>query len=171
MKKIILLSLLCIISMNAIAKCTEAIANITMGKISLPCLKVKGSVILNGTTIQDHLILIGELTATAAHFNRLNIKGDVILNHSTVSGKTDIEGKLKATDTVFSDNIYLKTNEAIFDHSTIQNLEVSSNKTVYVFLNNHSTVNGNIIFKNKNGIVKNNHSSITGKVIGGTVEE
>lgn len=170
MKKLILVSLLSFTAMNVTAKCTEAIANTTMGKITLHCLKITGVVNLNGTTIQKNLDLIGSLNATSAHLNQLNSKGDVILHQTIVSGKTNIQGKLEATNTIFANSIQLTTTSATFYHSTLENLQVTAQKTAYVYLN-QSTVNGNINFTQGHGVVKNNHSTIKGKIIGGKIEE
>lgn len=160
-------------STNSIAseKCAQAMGNMIVGKVTMNCLKVKGTAKFNNTTIKENLDVMGSLNATSANLNSLTIKGQVTLDKSKVSGVVNIQGMLEASDTTFGDKILLETQSATFKHSTMKGIKITSTKPATVYLNDQSTVDGDIEFTHGDGIVKNNGSKITGKVIGGKLDK
>lgn len=170
MRHFILLGLLSFASMNAMAKCTEAFANTTMGRVTLSCLKITGAAHLKGTTIQDTFDVLGELTASESHFNQLNAIGKTTLTRVSIAGDANIVGSLQASDTSFGGELKLAAVSATFTHANLNNLKVTSTKPATIELN-ESTVNGDITFVKGNGVVKNNRSTIKGKIIGGKITE
>jgi hypothetical protein len=165
-------TLLICYSLNAFAleKCAEVSGNMIVGKASLTCSKIKGSATFKGSTFTGKLDITGPLKANDAKLTAINVTGNVTLDHSVVSGVANITGELTASDTVFKDKLQVTTATVTLNGGTAEDIEIKSHKTAYLYLNDGSIVNGNITFKNGNGVVKNNHSTIKGKVVGGKVE-
>ncbi len=160
-------------SIFAADKCTHSAGNMVVGKVTMQCLVVAGSALFNGTTIKGSLKVAGSLNANSAMLNNVDVTGSMNINNSNIDGSTKITGALEATDTSFLDKVQITAISSIFNHCITKNIFVSSSKSgkpAYLYLNNHSVVNGNITFVNGNGIVKKNDSEINGDVVGGKVE-
>jgi hypothetical protein len=153
----------------ALAKCGKANGNVNIGQVRLACMDVKGSATLNRSVMTGPLSVEGPLNASETKLmGSITVKGPVILDKSIVYGPAFIIGLLQTEKTTFKDKITITSANLIFTDSTTQEIDVKSSQPVILELNN-TTVNGNIVFVNQNGFVKNNNSTILGKVIGGKV--
>jgi cytoskeletal protein CcmA (bactofilin family) len=153
-------------------KCAEASGNMTVGKVTLQCLKVIGTAKFEGTTLEGALNLTGPLEAKSTHFSSLKIMGNAILTDSTVTGIVKITGGLDAKNTIFLDKIVINGKSALFSHSTLKDIDIiaKARQKASITLEDESIVNGNITFTTGNGIVINHHATLNGKIIGGKME-
>jgi hypothetical protein len=163
----------CPLTAFAETKCSEVAGNMIVGQVTLGCTNVQGSATFKTTIFTGKLHVIGPLKADASKLAEINVTGDVTLDNSVVAGAAEITGDIMATDTVFKATLQASTHSITLIGSTAEDIEITPNKpheTTYLYLNAGSTVNGNITFKNGQGIVKNHHSTLKGKVIGGKIE-
>ncbi|MDR3478527.1 MAG: hypothetical protein P4M14_10910 [Gammaproteobacteria bacterium] len=154
-------------------KCGEAKGNMIVGKVTLQCLKITGTAKFDGTTIAGNLHITGPLEAKSAKLSSLKVAGVVTLTDTTVSGPVNIAGTLEAKNTTFLDKILFQGKSASFTHSTLKDIEITSkaSQKTTIYLEDDSVINGNITFKNGNGLVKNHHATLNGKIIGGKMAQ
>lgn len=175
MKKIFCLASLLLLTSTTIhaeGKCGTAIGNTVMhGATMMQCQKITGAATLNQSTMHGTLTVIGNLSAKQSTLLDIDITGDVNLLMSAVDGKSKITGQLNATKTTFADSIELTGKTATFHTSYTRGIIINSKKPAYIYLDDHSVVDGDITFTNGDGIVKNTNSIIHGKVIGGKIEK
>jgi hypothetical protein len=157
----------------AAEKCAEVSGNMIVGKAKLTCTTIKGSATFTGSTFTGKVDIIGPLKADTTKLEEIKVTGNVTLNHTIVSGAAQIKGNVTATDSAFKEKLQATSASITLNDSIAEDIEITANKphaTMYLYLNEGSTVNGNITFKNGNGIIKNNHSTLKGKVTGGKME-
>jgi hypothetical protein len=133
-------------------------------------LSANGPVIMEGTTVLGSTNINGTLNADHSVFNALQVNGTVVLKNSIVQGKTQINGTLFARKSWFNQLLTLASNSVVFEDTQsvgIAFLSTSSSPKIMV-LAGSSRVNGNISFKDKDGIVcMSQTAQIVGSIIGG----
>lgn len=158
---------------SADEQCAQSLGNMTVSKVTIPCLSVTGRADFMGTTILQQLTVMGSLTATLSTFHATKVVGNVNLTDSTVSGPITVTGSLTAVRTTFSDKITLTGMDATFNHATLHDVYITAsklNKTPIVYLDEGTVVKGNIVFMQGKGTVENHHAELQGKVIGGELK-
>lgn len=151
--------------------CKSEPGRITCGKGEVNSLIGNGMVTVNGTTILGDTDVNGMLNATDGSFNKLNVNGTVSLVQCTVNETAQVKGALIASSCKFENTLSIFSNMTRFINSKINyNLTINhtDNKEQIVYLDNHSEVNGDIIFEDKNGkVIVRGGSKVTGNIYGG----
>lgn len=131
-----------------------------------------GSVRMLGTTVEGSSSINGSLNAENAKLDTLVIRGSAALDKTTIK-YADIKGSLNATRSRFENDVEIYSNKARFVHSTLDhnlNVRETDGKVQEIYLEDKSSVRGDINFEGKNGKVYiRGHSKIHGQVIGGEV--
>tara|TARA_Y100000588_G_C13790504_1_gene726460 strand:- start:59 stop:655 length:597 start_codon:yes stop_codon:yes gene_type:complete len=151
--------------------CKSEPGSITCGKGEVNSLTGNGMVTINGTTILGDTAVNGMLNATDGSFNKLNVNGAALLVQCTVNETAQVKGTLTASSCKFENTLRIYSNMTRFINSKVNyNLIINhtDNKEQVVYLDNHSEVNGDITFEDKNGkVIVRGGSKVTGNIYGG----
>ena len=133
--------------------------------------KVNTSGILNmqGTEVEKKLMVRGQANVSQSKISDMKVYGEISLTDSTVSGKSEVFGMLNAQSSVFTNTIQLHANYMSANDSKLTDIIIESkDKEAEVRLSGKTVVGGNIIFKDKAGIVSAASGvKILGKIING----
>jgi hypothetical protein len=131
-----------------------------------------GYVNIDGTTITDHLGVMGKVSAANANIGSVKCIGEMSIKGSVIQNGFEIIGFVNAASTNFLGSIEITGPETTFDGSSMKNITIkrAEHSGEKIYLEGNSVVNGNIVFESGNGyVIENNGSSISGKVIGGQI--
>ena len=169
-----LIAFLCCITFNVMADPCQAVYG-PYGPVQCDvgtsnAVSANGPVIMEGTTVLGGTNINGTLNADHSVFNALQVNGTVVLKNSIVQGDTQINGALFARKSWFNRRLTLASNSVVFEDTQsvgIAFLSTSSSPKIIV-LGGNSQVNGNISFKDKDGIVcMSQTAQILGTIVGG----
>lgn len=153
--------------------CNSQPGSMTCGKGEINNLKGNGMVTINGTTVTGVTIVNGVLNATDCSLNTLDVNGTGSLMQCTINDNAEIKGSLSASSSKFEHGLNVHSNVTRFINSKVNdNLTIhhSGHKEQIVYLDNHSEVNGDIIFEDKNGkVIIRGGSEVKGNVHGGQI--
>jgi hypothetical protein len=153
--------------------CKHAPGSVICGKGTVSTLSGNGMVTVKGTRVEGATKINGMLNATDANFSSINVNGSSTLFQCTVNQDIEIKGALKASSTNFEKSLDIFSSTVRFINSNLRgNLQIHrmQSKTQKLYLDNHSKVNGDIIFDNGHGKVYiRSGSKVVGKIIGGEV--
>lgn len=151
--------------------CKSEPGNITCSNGEVNSLTGNGMVNVNGTTILGDTDINGMLNATDGSFNKLNVNGTASLIQCTINDIAQIKGTLTASSSKFENTLSIYSNMTRFINSKVNyNLTINhtDNKEQIVYLDNHSEVNGDVTFEDKNGkVIVRGGSKVTGNIYGG----
>ncbi len=154
--------------------CTNLPGNTLCHKGKIKNLYRNGLVSIDGTSITHSTLINGLLTANNAHFFSLEANGSAQLNHCTIRDYALINGALITSFSIFYKSLTVFSHTTHLIHTTIKkNIIISSNNTLppVLYLNDYSSIVGNVIFKNAQGkVILDNHSVIKGKIINGILQ-
>ena len=141
------------------------------GYETLGVLTFNGHLTLQGTLIQDKLIVNGSLEASRAEIEKLHVKGRVTLKDSQINGKSEINGYLTAENSYFYGLLALKTHKLDLTDSLTYDILIRTSDnpgTSQIVTLKNTHVHGDIVFEAENGIVeKDEDSFIEGQILGG----
>jgi len=173
MKKYLII-ILCFVSFNLMADPCQGVYG-PYGPVQCDvgtsnAVSANGPVMMEGTTVLGSTNINGTLNAAHSVFNTLQVNGTVVLKNSIVQGETQINGTLLARKSWFNQPLTLASNSVVFEDTqsvSITFLSTSSSPKIFV-LGGNSRVNGNIFFKDKDGVVCTSQTAqIVGNIIGG----
>ncbi|MCL5260824.1 MAG: hypothetical protein M1561_03980 [Gammaproteobacteria bacterium] len=169
--------------------CTHWEGGISCEKGAVDNVSGVGLASLNGTTVTNAVSFTGNINAVNADINKLNIIGNLLFTNTTLRGFAQIIGNAALIDTKFLGGFQitgfmLVTNSSFetpieitsplitLKSSTTKNIVVhkSNNPNEQLYLQEHSIVNGDIVFESNTGTVfESDGSLVNGNVIGGTI--
>lgn len=141
---------------------------------TIPVIKAKGFVKLQGTTVSKYLYVYGRLKAMSATIEQMQSVGPTVLLQCIVKKKSLIQGPLIISYSIIEEELTVGSEKATFNASNISSIfvaKITAPKNPQVIeLNEKTVVHGPIIFASGEGIViLHSGSKILGGVIGGTV--
>lgn len=131
-----------------------------------------GPVNLINIKVVDTMEVSGLVEIQNSNINNLNISGVAKILNSVIYGNCfKVAGFVKIMHSQIHCPTILGTQQVEISCTTIQEITINNNSENIkgTLILNNSIVNGNIIFKSGNGIVKSYSSEINGEIIGGTL--
>lgn len=131
-----------------------------------------GPINLINTKVIDAMEVSGPVEIQNSNINNLNISGVAKILNSVISGDYfKVAGLVKIICSQINCPTMLGTQQVEISCTTIQEITINNNSENIkeTLILNNSIVNGNIIFKSGNGMVKSYSSQINGEIIGGTL--
>ena len=137
------------------------------GEVDL--IKANGLLQTNRTKINKRVTIKGQAVLRNTQMNEMKVFGEAILFDTSVSGRSEVYGHLNSQKTQFKQPVTVWSNMMHASRSSFTDIIIASEEdSPRVILSDQTTVNGNIIFKGKEGRVEMvNGSRILGKIVNG----
>ncbi len=143
------------------------------GKQTISSLICYGPAVLKKTQVAGNTQVFGPLKATDASLDVVQVKGIIELKNSKINGPLSLVGFLTAEHSIFTKDITLISNQAIFRSSLINGSITMASKRTQPVLNLfcRTEVTGSVVFPQKAGVVRMTKDSILrGQITNGRIE-
>lgn len=143
------------------------------GETTVDQVIANGITTMHGTSVIKHTEVNGTLHANGVNLNTLAVNGTANITSADVEKRSEINGRLLAKSSHFQGVIYLGSNSSKFENCATNDIYVSHSSSplpkIYLI---GTTVNGNISFSDRKGVVYIcSGSKISGRVLGGEIIE
>ena len=132
-------------------------------------IKANGLLQTNRTKINKRVTIKGQAVLRNTQMNEMKVFGEAILFDTNVSGRSEVYGHLNSQKTQFKQPVTVWSNMMHASRSSFTDIiMVSEEDSPRIVLSDQTTVNGNIIFKGKEGsVVMVKGSRVFGKIVNG----
>ncbi len=152
------------------------------GPLTMHGTTVDGSVTVNGkvymfnSLVRGKTKIVGQLTATASRLGLLELNGHARLINTTIRRAARIDGNMYAEGTTFEKPLSIAAVRTELEKTKTRNIFIrridastaEKPRRQLIRLEDHTTVRGNVQFRQQNGVVQiDSTSKVTGKIIGG----